>query len=94
MLACSATKVPGIHGEWTIKVLFGEDADYGFAGYRRSCHAMKREPEGWARWWIIWEKGQSWYAEVTALKTPPVSVAHSFARALGGSAWDDCSGMS
>ena len=94
MLACSPTKVPGIHGEWTIKVLFGEDADYGFAGYRRSCHAMKREPEGWARWWIIWEKGQSWYAEVTALKTPPVSVAHSFARALGGSAWDDCSGMS
>jgi hypothetical protein len=93
-LTCTAVHVGAAPGRWLLNLWTYSDDFYAEAAYRKSC-ALISTYDGW---WVIWEPGQNWYAEVsedTDLngRMPPAFVAEAFANALSSAAWRDCSAI-
>lgn len=97
-LSCSKVEVPPHPGRYRLIVLLYADDFQAEKAFRESCHELDDLGPSGSGWWVIWQSGQDWYAEVSDdsksgfdAPTPPVEVAQTLAEALGSSAWNSCS---
>jgi hypothetical protein len=92
-LSCFKLSVSPSPGRWHLNLWTYSDDFYAESGYRESCALIPRHGSG--GWWLIWQPGQNWFAEINADvdvggPTPPEFVATAVAEVLHSTAWNDC----
>jgi hypothetical protein len=94
-LSCFPFYVSPSPTRWNLLLVTYSNTFFPEAAYRKECESPRGDYGGW---WVVWEPGQNWYAEISAEKdfhgrTPPEFVATAVADALHSTAWNDCSAV-
>jgi hypothetical protein len=92
-LNCVKMTISPSNGKWLLNLWTYSDDFYAEHGYRTSCADIPRGDHG--GWWVIWEPGQNWFAELgpdadVGGRTPPDFAAEKVASVLHSTAWNDC----